>query len=258
MLASFGAFFLHEHVVIDSLAQKNTLQDELLRIIRSESRSNVTRIGASSRLLYHAQYFNDANETLSNAVFISRAANGQVERIIHAPSAQWSGVYWEARSARVFDRIADDPETGESEGFEERFVESLALEAFTLGPSAFRRTTREIDEMRLQDAWLYIEEQRSAGLPFRGELTDYYERFSFAFTPFVVVLIATAVGGRFRKNILLMSLLVSLSVSVVYYVAQFLSGLLAQSGIVSPLVGAWFGVALFVGVGVLLLRRSRT
>ncbi|MFP4378328.1 MAG: LptF/LptG family permease, partial [Spirochaetales bacterium] len=50
----------------------------------------------------------------------------------------------------------------------------------------------------------------------------------------------------------------SLSVSVVYYVAQFLSGLLAQSGIVSPLVGAWFGVALFVGVGVLLLRRSRT
>jgi lipopolysaccharide export system permease protein len=255
LLASAGAFFLHEYVVIDTLVRKNQLQDQLLRISRSESRSNVTRLGAGARLVYHAQYYNDGNETLSNAVFVSRSGEGSIQRIVHAQSAQWTGNHWEARSARVFDRVIDDQGRA---GFEEHYLESLALEEFALGPTAFRRTTKEIDEMRLEEARSYVEEQRDAGLPFRGELTDYYERFSFAFTPFVVVLIATAVGGRFRKNILLMSLLISLSVSVVYYVGQFLSGLLAQSGIVSPIIGAWFGVTLFVALGVSLLRMSRT
>jgi lipopolysaccharide export system permease protein len=55
-----------------------------------------------------------------------------------------------------------------------------------------------------------------------------------------------------------MSLLVSLGVSVVYYVIQMVSGLMAYSGYISPIVGAWAGFAMFTVVGVLLFRYSRT
>jgi lipopolysaccharide export system permease protein len=140
----------------------------------------------------------------------------------------------------------------------ERFAPSESLPDFVLAPGAFRRVGRDIDQMRLAEAQEWIESQRTAGLPYREDLTKYHERYSFALTPFIVVLIATAVGGRFRKNILLMSLLVSLSVSVVYYVTQMVSGLLAYSGRISPILGAWSGVLLFVLIGLALLRLSRT
>jgi lipopolysaccharide export system permease protein len=254
MLFSVGSFFFEERVVIDSFREKNDLQDQILNISRSQSDSNVTRLGQGARLLYHAEYFNDANETLSSAVFLRRSEAGRVEQLIHAQSARWIGDLWEARSARVFDWVEEDT----AGGFVESFHQSFQLDGFDLPPDAFRRIGRDIEQMRMREARSYIETQRSAGLPYREDLTQYYERFSFAFTPLIVVLIATAIGGRFRKNILLMSLLVSLSVSVVYYVVQFLSGLLARSGAVSPIAGAWSGVLLFIAIGVVVLRYSRT
>lgn len=251
---SIGSFFFEEHVVIESFSEKNIYQDQILNISRSQSDSNVTRLGAGSRLVYHAEYFNDANETLSGAVFVRRDEQGSVLQLIHAQSAQWDGTVWQARLARVFEWTGE----GETAGFEETFEEIFLLEGFDLPPQAFRRIGRDVEQMRLSDAQSHIEIQRTAGLPYRADLTQYYERFSFAFTPLIVVLIATAIGGRFRRNILLMSLLVSLSVSVVYYVVQFLTGLLARSGTVSPLLGAWAGVLLFIAIGLLLLRYSRT
>ncbi|GHV90280.1 hypothetical protein AGMMS50268_07830 [Spirochaetia bacterium] len=42
----------------------------------------------------------------------------------------------------------------------------------------------------------------------------------FAFTSFVVMILSISMGGRFRKNILLMSLLASLCVAVFFYVME--------------------------------------
>lgn len=250
LLLSAGSFFFEEHVVIETLARKNAAERELLNVSSSRSNSNVTRLGGGSRLLYHADFYNDETESLSGALFVERDNEGEVARIVSARSARWTGELWEAQSARVFE--------WQGEQLIERYSASEPMAVFALSPAAFRRTGRDIDEMRLEEARGWIEGQRSAGLPYRQDLTKYHERYSFALTPFIVVLIATAVGGRFRKNILLMSLLVSLSVSVVYYVTQMISGLLAYSGLVSPIFGAWSGVLLFVLIGLGLMRLSRT
>lgn len=250
LVISAGAFLFEEYVVIDTLREKNRLERELLNISSSRSNSNVTRIGSGSRRLYHADFFNDETATLSAVILVQRDEQGEIELIVNARTAVWTGEIWEAQSARIFERLPD--------GMRERFSSRESLSGFDLPPQAFRRVGRDIDEMRLEEARLWIDSQRQAGLPFREDLTTYHERFSFSLTPFIVVLIATAVGGRFRKNILLMSLLVSLSVSVGYYVVQLISGLLAFSGRISPITGAWAGVALFVLLGMLLLRLSRT
>jgi lipopolysaccharide export system permease protein len=112
--------------------------------------------------------------------------------------------------------------------------------------------------MRRGDAKEWIEILRRAGLPYRDALTAYYNRFSFMFAPFVVSLLSSAIGGRFRKNILLMSLLTSLVFSAVYYVAQMVLRLLARHGYVAPVVGAWSALALFLVFGLMLMRSART
>jgi lipopolysaccharide export system permease protein len=117
---------------------------------------------------------------------------------------------------------------------------------------------RDVEEMRIAEAREWIRGLETSGLPFRAPLTDFYERFSFAFTPLVVALIASGVGGRFKKNILLYSLLIALGLSVAYYVTQMISGILAGLGYIAPALGAWLGVGLFAAAGILLLRHART
>ncbi|HKJ85570.1 MAG TPA: LptF/LptG family permease [Spirochaetia bacterium] len=250
LLFSVGSFFFEEAVVIETLSRKLSLERELLNVSSSRSNSNVTRIGSGSRIVYQADFYNDETTTLSGVLLLERDEAGNVLTIVSARTARWNGESWDVQSARIFERGAS--------GTVERFSSSETLAQFDLPPGAFRRIGRDIDQMQLAEAQTWIESLRSAGLPYREDLTKYHERFSFALTPFIVVLIATAIGGRFRKNILLMSLLVSLSVSVVYYVTQMISGLLAYSGRISPIFGAWSGVLVFVVIGIGLLRLSRT
>lgn len=250
LLLSAGTFAFEEYVVIDTLREKNRLERELLNITQTASNSNVTRLGDQARLLYHADYFNDATESLSNVVLIERDQDGDLVQIVSARSARWTGQFWEVQSARVFSLQGNE--------ITEEYVQRRDLTQFALDPSAFRRVGQDIDELRLEEARLWIESQQIAGLPYRRDLTKYHERFSFALTPFIVVLVSSAIGGRFRKNILLMSLLVSLTASVVYYVIQMIAGLLASSGYMSPVLGAWTGFLIFFGFGVVLFRISRT
>jgi lipopolysaccharide export system permease protein len=65
-------------------------------------------------------------------------------------------------------------------------------------------------------------------------------------------------GGRFRKNILLMSLFASLSVAVVYYIAEMLSMTMAGLNYIHPFIGAWFPVLFFLFIGVILVRGAKT
>jgi lipopolysaccharide export system permease protein len=250
MVFGSASFFFEEHVVIDTLEEKGRLSRQILNANVSFSNTNVTVMGESGRLVYHADYYNDATTTLSELLIVERDEIGAFVRRIDAEWAEWNGSNWELNRAKVF--------AFEEEVLRETQYNRLSDPVLTAKPSGFRRKTRNVDEMRLPELREWIATLRASGQPFREALTKYYERYSFALTPFIVVLISSAIGGRFKKNILLMSLLVSLSVSVVYYVIQMIGGLMAYSGYISPLVGAWSGFALFSLAGVLLFRLSRT
>ncbi len=96
------------------------------------------------------------------------------------------------------------------------------------------------------------------GFPYRAALTDYYRKFSFACTPLIVALVASSLGSTFKKNILLMSLLIALVISVVFYVAQMFAAILSKNGYIPPLAAAWSPFSLFLVLGFMLFRSART
>jgi lipopolysaccharide export system permease protein len=122
----------------------------------------------------------------------------------------------------------------------------------------FRRRAVNIEELRARDVGLLVRDLRSSGLPFYQAQASYYHRYSFATTSLIVMILSISMGGRFRKNILLMSLFTSLVVAVVYYVAEMLCMTMAGLNIIAPVVGAWFPVLLFIFIGLLLLRSAKT
>jgi lipopolysaccharide export system permease protein len=103
-----------------------------------------------------------------------------------------------------------------------------------------------------------VNDLRASGLPYYEAQSNYYHRFSFASTSFIVMILSISMGGRFKKNILMMSLFTSLSVAVVFYITEMMSMTMAGLNIIPPLIGAWFPVLLFIFIGIVLLRSAKT
>lgn len=251
VLFSIGGFYFEDKVVIDSYRMKNELSRELLNQNQSLSKSKPTVISADNRLIYHAEYYNNSSQTLSDLTIIERSPNGSFIKRVDADWAEWKEDHWVLHDARGF--------TQDDEGnINEKKSSILDEIRYDNKPSGFQKIVRDIEEMPIVDAKIWIDSLMKAGLSFRGPLTDYYRRYSFALTPFIVVLISASLGGRFKKNILLMSLLTSLSVSVIYYVFEMVTVLLANNGYLTPLAGAWTPFIFFSLIGIILFRFSRS
>lgn len=251
LLLSVASFFFEEAVVIDTYRRKNELTESLLNINRSFNNTQVAVLSDDNRFIYHANYYNDAREELSRVVILRKDGEGAIAERFDAARAIWTEGRWVLHEVSRFVRTEEGSMTRTT-------VDRYDSVELATPPSTFQRTNRDIESMTLQRAQEYIRSLRRAGLPFRELLTDYYERFSFALTPLVVTLISAAIGGRFRKNVLLMSLLVSLGLAVVYYVLGMVTSLFAAMGVVPPIVGAWLGVVLFLLLALSLFRHART
>ncbi len=247
---SFAGFFFEESLVIETYKDKNSLVNTVLNANTTFSNSNITILGDDARFVYHAEYYNDQNKTLSNLIAVKRDKEGNFVERIDAESAVWKNTAWELSRVRIF--------TLREGVIEEKEEQTLSDPEIDVPPDSFRRITRKIEEMSAIDARTWIETLKRAGLPYREALTEYYKKFSFALAPLIVAFLSSALGGWFRKNILLMSLLSSLVLSVIYYVSQMLLVLLAKLGYVAPIMGAWAAFFIFMAAGFLLMRTART
>ena len=95
-------------------------------------------------------------------------------------------------------------------------------------------------------------------MPDTEPLSVYYQNFAFPFSLFIVVFLSIGLSGKTRKNVMLISLASCVSAAVIYYVFQMVTMLMAKFGILSPFLGAWLPVFLFVVISLFLLKYART
>ena len=250
LLFSGGYFIFHEEFIIGSYEKKNALQDTLLGRRETLNNPNVTVIGEDGVSVYRANYYNDEKKTLSQLSIIHRSDKGElIERI----ECDWAEFIQEEEQWLLHNAAIYTPDLSVR-------TESLFRdERFDAGPDFFQRRDRDMESLTVGEARQWLESLRRSGRPtYRAALTEYYSRFAFALTPFIVSLISCAIRNRLKKNIILMSLLASLVLSVMYYVADMVLGLFAKQGIIVPTVGAWGAVLVFFALGVILLRFART
>ena len=245
---SAGGFFFDEYVVIDSFKQKNEMTKTLLK----QQVSYITVLSRNSTVIYQADYYNDKNQTLSGVTVLELDAEGNFIQRIDAEQATWKENVWEFRRSRVF--FWDE----QNEFITELKNDAYRQDQYDEPPNTFRKTIRNIEEMRMKEAREWIGTLERAGLPFRGAQTEYYKRFSFALIPIIVTFISSVLGGRFKKNILLMSLMISLIITVVYYVIQMMLVLFAKLGYIPPTAGAWGTFIIFLIPSIWLFRIART
>ena len=248
-------FFVEDQWVIPSYSRKNSLMREVLGVRESLSNSNVTIRGTAPGLIYSTEYYNDGNQTLSNIVVIIIDSDGTLELRLDAKWAEYSDGAWLFHDTRLFE---PGNQNRDDRGITESRIPLFQDPRLDDPPDSFQRRQKEVEELTIREAQIYLRELEKAGQETRIARTDYYKRISFAFTPFIVAIISAGIGSRFKKNILLMSLLASLSISVLYYVFQMVTGIFASIGIMPPFAGAFLPVLFFFGLGLTLLKFVRT
>jgi lipopolysaccharide export system permease protein len=252
LVLSLANFWFEEAVVIDSLRLKNQLYRSSVKLELPLSRTNVTVTSADGRIVYQADFYDDKKQSLSGVLILRRDPEGRFEARVDAERAVWKGAHWVLQNARSF---TWDPGAGL---LRESRVAQLEDEKLSEPPATFRKSTRRVEEMGAGQARDFVTQLRRAGLPSREALTEYYRKYFVALNPLIVILIASGVGGRFRKNVLLLSLLSSLLLSVVYYVGQMITLILAKNALIPPLAGAALSFLVFLAGGILILRAART
>jgi lipopolysaccharide export system permease protein len=247
-----GGFFLEDRLAIPLVKRRKAISSELLSLSDSGSNARVTAIASGGLVVYHADYYDDERQTLTGLTVVEINEESRFVRRIDAAKAVWTDDGdWLLEGCRIF---VPDENGDVVQLYRERYVDPEVNEP----PSTFRRESREIDEMDTKEAASWIVSQRKAGLPYRGLQSEFYGRFTMALTPFLVVLFAGALGGRFRRNVLLMSLLTSLVLAVGWYVSRMITTLLARIGLMPPLAGAVLPFVLFLSLGFFLFRKART
>jgi len=249
---SAASFFFEDVIVIPTFRQKNAAYAQAVKLVTSLSQSNVTVTSPDQQRVYQADYYNDVQKRLTNLTVVVRGPDMNLQRRLDAQWAEWNGSRWVLHDCRVF---TWDPGTNMLEDeHRDTWDDPLLAEP----PDTFEKLARNVAEMDRTESETYVASIRRAGLPYKAALTDYYRKFSFACTPLIVALIASSLGSTFRKNILLMSLLSALVISVIYYVAQMVAVILSKNGYIPPLAGAWTPFTLFLVLGFMLFRTART
>jgi lipopolysaccharide export system permease protein len=249
-LASVFSFFFDDNVVIPTLKVKNELSRRFLRQVTVENNSDIVIKARGGQLIYSVDYYDYGAKIIHGLSIVEQDPRGEFVSLIRAQRAHWTGDYWD-----FYDPIYY---YWDSEFLRSRPLPNTHIDQYREDPEIFRRSAVRHDELPVRQGRLLIEDLKSAGLPYLEAQADYYHRFSYAITSLIVMILSISMGGKFKKNILLMSLLSSLSASVFFYVMEMISMMMARMGYIPTLVGAWFPVAVFITIGLLLLKWAKT
>ncbi len=246
-IASIGFFFFEDSIVIPSLQKKEEVQRIALNEVESFDNNRLVILSDSGRTIYRANEYNDTLQILYDVDIFLRDENKILYEVIRAESASWNQDYWEFKDVKTYRNVSDSFIF--SNGTDYNFVEP---------PDTFRNVYVNIEEVNIKDAQEYINRLKRVGLPYAEESSLYHEKFSYSFAIFISVFLSIGLSGKSKKNVLLVSLALSISAAVLFYVFQLVTMLMAKFGYIPPITGAWLPVVAFVGLSIALLRFART
>lgn len=247
---SFGLFFFEDRVVVPTYAKKNELQDSLLNKTQSLNNDRIVIITQQGQIVYKADYYNDSEQRLVGLFVIFRDEHMALQKILRCNSAVWKETYWECSEATEY--------VVEGDYMNSYPVSQETMHLLTEPPETFRNNTVDVETVSVAEAKAYIARLRRAGLSVAEATSQYYKKFSFPLIVFIVVFLSIGLSGKTRKNVLLISLVLCIMAAVLFYVSQMVTMLLAQFGYISPFMGAWFPVILFIILSIILLKFART
>jgi len=249
VFASVFSFFFDDTIVIPTLQVKNQMARHFLHQQAAESNSDIVIKAKNGQLIYSVDYYDYTAEILHGISIVEQDSRGEFISLVRSQRATWTGEYWDLVNPIIY--------YWDNSGLLRSRLLS-PTDVYREEPDMFRRHAVKAEELPARQVKLLVEDLKATGLPYIEAQADFFHRFSFATVSLIVMILSISMGGRFKKNILLMSLLASLSAAVVFYVTEMITMMMAKLGYIPTFIGAWFPVAIFITLGLLLLKWAKT
>lgn len=251
-LMSFFMFFFDDKVVVETYAKKLSEQGKALQKEKSLNNDKIVVLSDNGNIVYKAELYDDKEKRLNDVYIVIRNEDKSLNSVIRCDSAKWNGEHWNLVNGIKY-TIDKDNETITAERVEPSLANRLSEV-----PETFQNNVVSVETVDSKTAKVYIDHLLKAGLPAAEQLSLYYKKFSFPFIVFIVVFLSIGLSGKTRKNVMLISLASCISSSVLFYVMQMITMLLAKFEYISPLAGAWFPVFIFIIIAAIVMRYART
>lgn len=214
--------------------------------------SNIFYSDRANNFVIKADKYTDSRKEITGVILVFKDENGHITERISAASGTYDEMnnYWVLTNAKVHN-VDMDALTLKSES-----VPVLEVPNFKTAPDLFKNIRSDIETMPLGSAVEYIRGIKMLSMSRYNELaTSFYERILSCFTVFVMVLVSVSINLRFKKNVLLYSIVASVCLAVIYYVVQLVTLLMARQGVIPPLMGELFP---FIVIGLIALCSAST
>ena len=226
ILTAFG-FLLSETVIKDLEIEKTQLSDELFGTSSTQDSRNIVLKSDNGWVVY-TRRFSESDSRIVSPIFVHEE-NGELQERITADEGYYQDEgYWKVYNATVYSRNAEGEFTLER-------LSELDITDFTLSPDYFRAENINVETMDFEWALDYLSTlkttQREA---WREKCTDYLRRFFQPLSILLLLCISASFDYNLKKNVLLFSVIESLCVAVVYYVADMVFSIFAHQGAFSP------------------------
>jgi len=239
-------FLFNETVGIEAMKAKQLINDKIFLCSSSYDNRNVTlNDRKNGYLLFARRYYNNSKE-LSHTVLIKKDSMGRLAWKMDSQQAVWDVEKnnWLFSNNSVY--VIDDNTVNSYT------TQSTMIDDLDISVELFRNTKTDIKTMELELAISYLKKIEDYDhAQFTEIAAEFYQRLFSCFTPFVLMLIACSINYRFKKNVLLFSIISCLCIGVLYYVTQMLTLIMANQGMISPASGMLvpLGMILLLSIG---------
>lgn len=230
-----GMFAFNEGVAIPMVEIKEQYKNELFSRSATKNYDNahVTLNDWENGMVISVQRYIDKKAEILGVVLIFRDEKGNLTRRVNASS----GVYDSENGCWILENTKDYI-VGENEVTLITDAGKRAIAEFNTEPEMFRNISNDIKTMELGQAASYLRKlKKLSPTQYAQNASEFFERIYSPLTVFIMMIISCSINLKFKKNVLLFSIICSLCVAVVYYVVQMVTLIMAKQGIIMPQMG---------------------
>ena len=243
ILTALGSVY-QEKAVIAINAARTELETELFGSSSTRDTRNIVLTDSDGFLIY-TKRFSEATESIYEPILIQYSDDAIIRRVEAERAKFEENDGWVFENARVYD-IGEDFVSS-------RFMPSFSDPLFDIEPRLFRSQNTSIETMDGETARDYLASLYSNDrITWHEKATDYYRRIFSPLAIFVLMFISASMNFSFRKNVLLFSVIQSLSIAVIYYVADMVFSIMGHQGAVEPVMTVVLPIAFTIMLSMVL------
>lgn len=234
-------FVFSESVSIRATVGHDMLSEELFGRSSTTDNRNITMRDIDGNTLIYASRYDDESHRLYNVLIAETDEEGNIIRRLSAARGDYDEYkgYWIFSDAILY-LVSDGLASG-------KVLSQYEYETFNIEPRLFRNVSGRISTMDYQVAIDYLERMKHLDIEvWQSGATEFYQRLLAPFAILILVIISCSTSYQFKRNVFLFSVIQSLCIAVVYYVAVMVATIMGQQGVLSPLASVIFPLVVII------------